>query len=214
VLNDLLKNPDILKIIAAPLVGLVPVLINILINWMDKRSHASKRNAELVYVNQRVSFLTNWYNVQQQVGDPVHLPEIKKQLADELRDVYSDFTAALIDADNLTKQRDELIARVKNTNAFRRFFLLYAPYNAAGWLYHTLYYMVLIPLFVVIGIVGFQYEIQNVQIDPLFLQIGVGLIILVLIFRSLGRRAAKPEEQRLATIDRKTSPLGRTVTTS
>lgn len=209
-LQDLFaKYPDILKIIAAPLVGLVPVLINIIINWLDKKSVAAKRNAELIYVNQRVSFLMNWYNIQQQIGDPSHLPEIKRRLTEELRDVYSDFAAALVDVNDLTKEREEKIQRVRNTSAFRKYFLFYTPYNVWGWLYHTLYYMTLVPTLVLIGIVVYEYATQTVSPAILYYQIAaVVLFILAGVFRVLGRQAAKPEEKRLTAIDRKTQPLG------
>ena len=202
-LDELLKNPDILKIIAAPLVGLVPVLINLLINWLDKRSHTSRRNAELIYVNQRVSFLKTWYEAQEKIGDPTLIPEIKSKLEDELRDVYNDFSYALVEADKLTNQRKELTERFKNTNAFRRFFLFYTPYNVSGWLYHTLYYMSLFPWLALIGIVTYQTTVQHLQIDLTYLYIGIGLTVLVIFFRFLGRRVALPIEETLATVDRK-----------
>ena len=53
-LEKLLATPDILKIIAAPLVGLVPVLINLLINWLDKRSHAFETACEVDHCKKEI----------------------------------------------------------------------------------------------------------------------------------------------------------------
>ena len=203
------------RILAPSFVGLVPFLINLFVNWLDKRSHFARRNAELNYVNQRVSFLMNWYMVQKEVGDQEQMPKIKSLLVDELRDVYEEFTDALVEADNLAKQRQELIQRFKNTNAFRRFLLFYTPYSASGWLYHTLYYMCLFPLLVVISIELYEYFGNGAfVVDPVYLYAGIALAIFVLFFRWLGRRAAKPVEQRLATIDRKTNPLGKSASSA
>ena len=105
-----------------------------------------------------------------------------------------------------------MLMRFKNMNTFRRFFLLYTPYNIGGWLYHTLYYMSLIPWLVLLGYEIYQY-IQTgawfAGADNAYLYAGIVLTVLVLLFRLSGRRAAKPVEQRLATIDRKTNPLGK-----
>jgi hypothetical protein len=210
-LEKFLENPDVLKIIAAPLVGLVPVLISLLMNWLDKRSFTSKRNAELIYVNQRVSFLSNWYNIQEKIGDSEQLLEIKSRLAEDLQDVYDDFTDALVEADNLTKQRKELIQRFKNTGSFRRYFLLYTPYSASGWVYHTLYYMCLFPFLVWVGIEIYQF-LNNTRSTNDLLYLGISLVLLVLLFRFLGRRAAIPVEERLATNIRKSIPRAKSAT--
>ena len=212
---DQLNRSDLIRLLAPSLVGLVPFLINLFVNWLDKRSHIARRNTEMNYVNQRVSFLLNWYMVQKEVGDPAQMPKIKDLLLDELRDVYEEFTDALVEADNLAKQRQELIQRFKNTNVFSRFFLFYTPYSASGWLYHTLYYMSLLPLLVLLGYEAYQYAQTGVWfVNETYLYAGIALAMLVLLFRFFGRRAAKPVEQRLATIERKTNPLGKSTSSS
>ena len=198
--------------LASSMVGLIPVLINLLVNSLDKRSQTAKRNASLTYLNQRVGFLTTWFQLQKDINNQDQLGKIKTLVSNELMDIYEEFAGALLEADEESAQRRELMQRVRSTNGFRRFFLLYTPYNASGWLYHTLYYMSILPLFMILGYEISKY-LQSGQwfqnISPENLYVGVVLVVLVALFRMFGRRAAKGMEDRMATLDRKTSPLAK-----
>jgi hypothetical protein len=201
--------------LASSMVGLIPVLINLSANFLDKKSLMARRNNEMNYVNQRVTFLTSWYQLQKEISRPEHLQAIKDMVSLELKDVYDDLTDALIDADKLSQQRQELMIRYKKTNAFRRFLLLYTPYNFGGWMYHTLFYMTLIPWATFLGYEVYQYvQTGSLFQNQLYLYAGIALTVLVILFRILGRGAAKSTEQRLATLDRKTIPLGRQATST
>ncbi len=196
--------------IASSMVGLIPVLINIAVNTLDRRSHVNKRNAALMYLNQRVGFLTSWFQLQKEISGQEHLAKIKSMMSNELTDVYEEFAEALLEVEKETIERRELLSRVKNTNGFRRFFLLYTPYNTTGWLFHTLYYMSILPLFMILGFEIYKYFqngawFQNIPVENLY--IGVILIVLVILFRMFGRRTARSVEARMTTLDRKTSPL-------
>lgn len=196
--------------VASSMVGLIPMLINITVNYMDKRGHMARRNNELNYVNQRLSFLMSWYQLQKEVSGPDKMTTIKELVARDLTDVYEDLADALVESDKLSQERHELLLRFKNMNGFRRFFLLYTPYNIGGWLYHTLYYMSLIPWLVLLGYEVYRYvQTQLWFEDKLYLYATIGLTVLVVLFRMFGRGAAKSTEQRLATLERKTSPLGK-----
>jgi hypothetical protein len=198
--------------LASSMVGLIPVLINLLVNALDKRGHVARRNAALTYLNQRVGFLTSWFQLQKEINNQEQLLKIKGMMSNELTDIYEEFAEALLEVEKESLERRELLARVKRTNGFRRFFLLYTPYNTSGWLYHTLYYMSILPLFMIVG-----YEIskylqsgawfQNIPTE--YLYVGGVLIFLVLLFRGFARRAATVVEDRMATLDRKTSPLSK-----
>jgi len=204
--------PNVILALASSMVGLIPVLINITVNYIDKRSNTARRNNELNYVNQRLSFLIGWYNLQKEVISPEQMPPIKNIIARDLNAVYKDLADALAESDMLSEERDELLMRFKKTSSFRRFFLLYAPYNIGGWLYHTLYYMCLIPWLVLLGYEVFQYvqtSKWDAGADNVYLYAGIALTVLVILFRMFGRGAAKSMEQRLTTVDRKTSPLGK-----
>ena len=74
--------------LASSMVGLIPVLINITVNYLDKRGHMARRNNELNYVNQRLIFLMGWYQLQKEVTDPDQMLAIKDLMARDLKDVY------------------------------------------------------------------------------------------------------------------------------
>jgi len=191
------------------------VLINITVGFLDKKSQMARRNNELNYVNQRVTFLMSWYQLQKEVGKPDQMSGIKDMVSQELKDVYEDLADALVESDRLLQQRHELLERYRNMGGFRKFFLLYTPYNVGGWLYHTLFYMTLTPWLVLLGYEIYQYIQTQVWFEnELYLYACIGLTVLVTLFRIFGRGAAKSTEQRLATLERKTIPLGKSVSSS
>lgn len=201
--------------LASSMVGLIPVLINITVGFLDKKSQMARRNNELNYVNQRVTFLMSWYQLQKEVGKPDQMSGIKDMVSQELKDVYEDLADALVESDRLLQQRHELLERYRNMGGFRKFFLLYTPYNVGGWLYHTLFYMTLTPWLVLLGYEIYQYTQTQVWFEnELYLYACIGLTVLVTLFRMFGRGAAKSTEQRLATLERKTIPLGKSVSSS
>ena len=201
--------------LASSMVGLIPVLINITVGFLDKKSQMARRNNELNYVNQRVTFLMSWYQLQKEVGKPDQMSGIKDMVSQELKDVYEDLADALVESDRLLQQRHELLERYRNMGGFRKFFLLYTPYNVGGWLYHTLFYMTLTPWLVLLGYEIYQYIQTQVWFEnELYLYACIGLTVLVTLFRIFGRGAAKSPEQRLATLERKTIPLGKSVSSS
>ena len=201
--------------LASSMVGLIPVLINITVGFLDKKSQMARRNNELNYVNHRVTFLMSWYQLQKEVGKPDQMSGIKDMVSQELKDVYEDLADALVESDRLLQQRHELLERYRNMGGFRKFFLLYTPYNVGGWLYHTLFYMTLTPWLVLLGYEIYQYVQTQVWFEnELYLYACIGLTVLVTLFRIFGRGAAKSTEQRLATLERKTIPLGKSVSSS
>lgn len=196
--------------LTSSLVGLVPFLINLMVNTLEKRSQNTRINGILHQVNSRVGFLTNWYALQKEVSDPAQLNQIKKIMSEELNETYELFIDITLEPDEETKQRKTAMARYRSTNKMKRFFLLYTPYNARGWLFHTLYYMCALPL---IAVVIYMVYGQIVYNDYLYgipqenLIIAAVTVLFLLIFRSLGRNAARGIEERMGAFDRKTNPF-------
>ena len=198
--------------LASSMVGLIPVLINLTVNWLDKKSHKAQRDAELSYVNQRVNFLTSWFNLQKEIGEAEQMKRVREMVSDELRDMYEEFAHAILEVEKESRKRQELMQRVKNMNFIKRLFLLYTPYNVRGWLYHTLFYMCTMPLFAFIAFVVYTYtqtQTWFLGIPQEYLIGGAGVAVLAIIFHGLGRAAARDMEDRMATLERKTVPLGR-----
>lgn len=196
--------------IASSLVGLIPVLITLLVGWFENRSQTARVNRILQQTNQQVSFLTTWFNLQKDVCIPAQLPSIKLTLSDELNDVYELFMDAMLDADKESKQRREVINQYRKTSPFRRALLIYRPYNARGWIFHTLYYMCILPMLVTIGYIIYQFVQTRVWMAGLpdeTLMVAGGALLLIIVFRFMGRDAAKGIEERMIKLDQKTSPL-------
>jgi hypothetical protein len=195
---------------ATSMVGLIPVLINLAAGWADRKSKVARMHAFLQQTNQRMGFLQSWFNLQKEVSSPEQLSQIKGALAEELQDIYESLAEALLDSYSETDHRRELMSRYKKTTPLRRFLLLYSPYNARGWLFHTLYYMCILPIIFGVGYVIYQFMQTNTWIENIpqeYMYAGVALLALLFIFRWFGRLAAWDVEGRLATISRKTVPL-------
>ncbi len=198
--------------LASSMVGLIPVLINLSVNWLDKKSHRAQRDAELQYANQRVMFLMSWFNLQKEIAEAEHMKRVREMMSDELRDMYEAYAHAMLEVEQESQRRQELMKRVKNMNFIKRLFLLYTPYNIRGWLFHTLFYMCIMPLLAFVGYMVYMYTqtqvwLAGVPVEYLFG--GAGMAILAIIFHWLGRAAAKDMEHRMATLERKTTPLGK-----
>ena len=195
--------------LASSMVGLIPVLINITVNWADRKSKTARLNTFLQQTSLRVGFLQTWFNLQKEVSSPEQLTQIKGVLSDELQDLYETFMDALLDSEELNR-RHETINRYRNTTPLKRFLLIYQPYNTRGWLFHTLFYMSILPLAVGVGYVLFQFAQTRVWMENIpqeYLYAGIALLALLFIFRWLGRQAAREIEERVATLARKTAPL-------
>jgi hypothetical protein len=200
--------------LASSMVGLIPVLINLTVNWLDKRSHRAQRDAEIQYANQRVMFLTSWFNLEKEITETEQLKRVRDMVSDELSDMYQEYIHATLEVEQEAQKRQELIQRVKSMNFIKRLFLLYTPYNVRGWFYHTLFYMCVMPLAAVLGFVGYHYiqtQTWLTDVPQEYLFAGAGAAILAIIFHWLGRAAAKDVEGRMATLDKKTSPLIKSV---
>ena len=199
----------ILLPLASSMVGLIPILIKLTADWADRKSKTARLNAFLHQNNLRIGFLQTWFNLQKEVSSPEKMAQVKDVLSDELQELYETFMDALLDSDELNR-RQETINRFRNTTPLKRFLLIYQPYNAKGWFFHTLFYMCILPLVVGIGYVVYQYTQTRVWMESIpqeYLYASVAFFALLLIFRTLGRMAARDVEGRLATVARKTAPL-------
>lgn len=206
-------NFDFEKLIlplASSLVGLIPVLINLTVNRMERRSKTARLNTFLQQSTQRISYLKTWYDLQKEVGPPDQMPKIKELVHDELNDSFEEMMDAFLDPEYEMNRRQELLIQYRNTSSLRRFLLLFPPYNLRGWFYHTLFYMSALPLIVALGYMLFSYDQTTTWMENLpqeYILIGIAFFALTGIFRSLGRQAAKDVEKRLAAVTQKTAPL-------
>ena len=153
-----------------------------------------------------------WVRLHKEVSTPEQMKNVNAMIVNELHDAYEEFASALLEVEKESMRRQELLKRVKSMNFAKRLFLLYTPYNVRGWLYHTLFYMCIMPLIAGFGYVIYHYFQTRVWLENIpqeYLYVGIGLAVLAIIFHWLGRAAAKDMEERMATLERKTSPLGK-----
>lgn len=196
--------------LASSLVGLLPVVLTLVVNWLEKRTQTERINNVLNQVNNRVGFLTTWYTLQKEVVDPAQLSNVKIAVDNELRDVYELFMDVVLDPDKETKQRQEAIANYRKTGKFRRFFLLYTPYNTRGLVFQSLYFMCVMPLIAVAGYMVYTFIKYS---NPLYgipqenLIIAGVVVVLMIVFHWMGRAAAREVEDRMAKLDQKTIPI-------
>lgn len=203
--NELTKPDGIGRLLVPSLVGLVPVLINLFVNWLDKRSHIARRNAELDAVNKHITFLTGWYELNKQIKGQNKLADEKKRVARELETMSTHIAFVMAEWEIEARQEQEKLERFRKLNGFQKALLLYTPYNFSGWVYHTLYYMCLIPFMTVLGYEIYRYyRPEALSNDVSYLPAGLGLGILVILFEILGRKAAAPFEQELEVVDETT----------
>jgi hypothetical protein len=203
-------NNPLLIALASSMVGLLPVVLTLVVNWLEKRGQTARINSILGQVNNRIEFLTAWYNLQKEVTDTEQLANVKKIVNNELGDVYELFMDVVLDPDKETKQRQEAIAKYRKTGKFRRFLLMYTPYNARGWIFHTLYYMCLLPILAIFGHMIYNYILFRDILHGVpqeYPSYGVLIAILMVIFHWMGRGAARDIEGRLAKLEQKTTPL-------
>ena len=212
---DSLVSSPVLLAVASSMVGLLPLLITIIVDQLEKRSNKARRDASLNYLNQRISFVTSWFNAQKEISDVEQLKRVQQMMTDELRDIYAEFANAILEVEREAQQRQELMRRVKSMNFMKRLLLLYKPFNVRGWLYHALFYMCITPLFVSLVLEIYNSDLTqrwSADIPQEFLFVGLGLLaMLAIIFHWLGRASAKGIEENMAILDRKTSPLGKSL---
>jgi len=200
----------LMLLLASSLFGLIPMVVSLVVKWLEGRSQTTRVNNVLNQTTHRVDFLTKWFNLQKEVCAPEQLANVKKAVSDELTDSFELFMDVVLDPDKATKHRREVIAQYRKTGKLKRFFLMYTPYNGRGWLFHTLYYMSVLPLFGMLIYVIFSFiQTQDflASIPREYMYATAGILILSLFFRHLGRRAAKEVEERMIKIDQKTLPL-------
>ena len=103
--------------LASSMVGLIPVLINITVGFLDKKSQMARRNNELSYVNQRLSFLTNWYQLQKEVTKTTNdlLEKNSELLKDSSIEIARESERGIVEIETLKKVNDNLITTIEET---------------------------------------------------------------------------------------------------
>ena len=145
-----LELKEVLTIVIGGLVGLLPILMNSIVSWFDKRSLDVKQHGALELAKSRVDFIEKWVGVQQQVNSPERFEEIKRQTAYELDELKHGLTEVLAEAEEQPATPVQESAKI----VIQRLLLLYRPLNFSGWIAHAVFYVVL--LLTVFTVIGYQ----------------------------------------------------------
>jgi hypothetical protein len=177
---------------------LLPILINAVVAWFDKRSLDVKQHSALELAKSRVDFIEKWVAVQQHVNSPERFEEIKRQTAYELDELKHGLTEVLAETEEKPATPVQESARI----VLQRLLLLYRPLNFSGWIAHIVFYIVL--FFTVTSIIDYQPGVYDNQFSFSFL---LGDLIFVfimciplIIIRAVAIRIDRKAQEKLHTV--------------
>lgn len=200
----------VLLAFVSSLMGLIPLIINLVVNAVDKKSQTSRRNSQIQYLNSRIDLLSKWFHFQKEIVGAEQTGDYKETVKEELAEIFEEYNSAVLEVDKQSAIRKELYDRVKRTGPLKRAFLLYAPYNMRGWIFHTAYYMTALPFLVGTTFFLFDYFSSDITISelpvavPLF-AVFLGLTLLFIFWRQ-GRLAARATEEKMHKLESRTMP--------
>ncbi len=117
------------------LLGLIPLLVSALINWLEKRSRVARKEEALDFAQRQVAFISAWLQARQLSEPAQKLGGIKKMVSTELDDIKSQVDQAM-DIPHVKP-----LVKTDDRNFFQRLFLFYPPHTAGGWVYRGLFFM-------------------------------------------------------------------------
>lgn len=133
---DRLELRDVLTVLIGGLVGLLPILMNSILSWFDKRSLAAKQHGALELAKSRVDFIDRWVRVQQILSSAERFEEIKRETASELDQLKMSLSEILAD-------HEQPVQEMTDKRLLQRLLLWYRPGNFSGWVAHIIFYVVL-----------------------------------------------------------------------
>jgi hypothetical protein len=131
------QNIQLIIIIVGAVAGLLPVLLTSALSWLEKRSLATKQNRALDLAKRHIEFLDSWVKVQETISSSERFEEIKLEASEELDQLRISLSERMVE------EEEEQDIESGERNLLQRLFLAYWPHNAAGWVWHTLFYMFL-----------------------------------------------------------------------
>lgn len=150
----------------ASLLGLIPLFVTALLNWLDKRSRLARKEEEIDFAQRRVSFLSAWLQARQQTEAEEESVTIKKSIAEELDGIKKSLDPILL------QPHIQPLVKTSEQNLFLRLFLLYPPHKMEGWVYRGLFFMCLSGIVFVVFVI--LYPDPNF---PLSSKLGGGLCV-------------------------------------
>jgi hypothetical protein len=179
-LRQLLTKEIIMAGIITGLIGLVPIVVQVISNRAQRKSHGHR----LANLAAELDFLEKWTNLLKE-----HQPHgVINQTETTGATVVSDLENILSQFQSLRTGKEKHEKKpIPEVSFLRRVFLLFLPVSVKGWIYHTLFYvLLLVPGSMIIS--EFLFPVESSQGTLLYLFIGL-VIIFGLPLAILSRKA-------------------------
>ena len=190
---------NIVVALVGGLFGVLPAAIQMLSNRAKRGSTAQK----LASLSNDLNFLEQWARLSKEYGsDPLgtHRDSINERVRSDLDNLLIRYQALK------EREASQQLREIVEISFFRRVFLLFVPVSGSGWLYHTLFY-VLIFFSISMIVTGWQEPIINPETgenDFTNLLIGMAVILLpiavFLVSKANKVRNCVLQEQQAASI--------------
>lgn len=181
---------EIIPLLAA-IIGLTPVFLK----WLNDKSTEAAKSRSVQQAKEQVEFWQTWLQAQREVSTDEQYTKLKNEVSQRLN--------------QLIQKNDEIEIeeKMKQTDSdepffLQKIFLLYMPHSASGWIFHTLFYIVI--SFSAMLTIGLAIDSTGeVSWDYFLSEIGTNLTILLilfgiaLIFQRIARRTERKHEQKL-----------------
>ena len=132
-----MDQKTLIAALVAALLGLLPTILQALINWLEKRSLVQRKEETLAFAEHQVAFLSAWMQTRQQSDSGQKLDEIKNEVASELDGIKAHVNAVM----DIPHNRP--IVNTNDRNFLQRLFLLYPPHTADGWVHRGMFFLCL-----------------------------------------------------------------------
>ena len=167
--GDALKTSILIAIIGG-LMGLIPLVVKIISNRSQRKSHGHR----LANLAAELEFLEKWTHLQKEHQANAVMTQADSPDAGVMADLERILTQ--FQSLKLRKEAHEE-KHVHEVSFLRRVFLLFLPVSAKGWIYHTLYYVLAFMTWWFIWISVFDFLFLNSNLDS---ELVLGTIIIVL----------------------------------
>lgn len=192
-------NFQLIFIIVGAIAGLFPVFLTSALSWLEKRSLATKQNRALDLAKRHIEFLDSWVKVQETISSSEHFEEIKLEASEDLDQLRKSLSERMVEEEEDIEDDEK--------NLLQRLFLAYWPHNAAGWVWHTLFYMFLgMNVLWVFGI-GIDPDTGQYSRDVFWEDINTTLFLIVpllfvplLLIRWLAVKTDRKAEEKMAAL--------------
>lgn len=123
---------EIVPLIAAA-IGLTPVFLK----WLNDRSNAAANLRSIQHAKEKIEFWQIWLKAQREVTSDERFAEIKSDVSKRLDELK---IKNAVDESH-DKDSEEL---EQGPSFIQRIVLAYLPHTAAGWILHTLFYIIVL----------------------------------------------------------------------